>query len=334
MDINLQISEYGTKHLVYRNEPVDFDPIVEVAGCFCECDGKYLQLKRAKGTLQEGTWCMPAGKFESKELPSQAVIRETFEETGIQLEGVGYIGKFYVRGENYDYLYHAFHQKFPKYPKVLLSKEHDEYRWMTFEETFKMPLILGSREIIHHFKTRNVKTKLSRKSFYFMRHGEIDIPCDLNLSDSASLNANGKVQSLGMQNAVSSLSIESVCFSPILRARETKDILVKDLDVTHHEIHNLSECSTDTWKKMVQIEEKQGYPISIEVENFMLSVLEGMNTALEVDSLPLIVAHGGVHWAMCYHLMLEDHPWKVDYCKLLHFEPVGTAGWKVNQILA
>ena len=320
--------------LVYSSPPENFDPIVQVAGCFCTFGRKHLQLKRAKGTVQECSWTMPGGKIESGETQVQSAIRETFEETGIRLEESELIkfGELYVRHEDYDYTYHIFHHEFSDFPHVSLSKEHTEFKWVTFEEVFDMPLMLGSHEIIHYFRTRASRVALPRKSFYFIRHGEIDLQPDSNPNDSTPLNARGKLQSEEVKGVVSSLPIESVCFSPMLRAQETKDILTQGLDIKHHEVSKLEECSLDIWRKILRLEEAPGYPIAIEVENFMFSVLAGMHTALDKSNLPLIVAHGGVHWVICYHLMIKNHSWKIDNCLLLRFDPVGKTEWRVTPV--
>ena len=65
-------------HIVY------FDPKVAVV-VFIEQDEQVLLVRRANDPGR-GKWAMPAGFVEWNEPPEQAAIRETMEETGLQVE--------------------------------------------------------------------------------------------------------------------------------------------------------------------------------------------------------------------------------------------------------
>lgn len=56
-----------------------------VAGCIIIKDGKTLMLKHKK----IGAWLPPGGHVEPEEFPYEAAIRETKEETGIDVELIG-----------------------------------------------------------------------------------------------------------------------------------------------------------------------------------------------------------------------------------------------------
>lgn len=55
-------------------------------------DGRYLLIKEAKAGC-ENTWCVPAGRIEKNESITTAAIRETKEESGIDIipEGIFFI---------------------------------------------------------------------------------------------------------------------------------------------------------------------------------------------------------------------------------------------------
>jgi ADP-ribose pyrophosphatase YjhB (NUDIX family) len=55
------------------------------AGAIIEEEGRLLLLQRTQQPFA-GDWNLPAGYVEADESPRQAVIRETFEETGLQVE--------------------------------------------------------------------------------------------------------------------------------------------------------------------------------------------------------------------------------------------------------
>ena len=78
---------------------------------------------------------LPGGEIEPDESPEAALCRETYEETGIQLDqaDVTQAGKrqFEAFGREYDlYLFVA---RVSERPKVTISWEHDQYAWMPLE---------------------------------------------------------------------------------------------------------------------------------------------------------------------------------------------------------
>lgn len=129
------------------------------------------------------------------------------------------------------------------------------------------------------------------------------------------------------------MSFESICYSPIQRAVETKDILVSGLVAEQEAIMELSECKAHVWTKMVLLEDGISSEICSEVQNFLGRVRRGLAAALQKKAPTLLVAHGGVHWALCYHLSIENHPWKIGNCQLVHFQPVGEEGWRAEIIV-
>lgn len=112
-------------------------------------------MHRAKGTFQENTWGVPAGKMETGESPIDAVVRETREETGVQLnrKKLRQVGLLYMRLPHIDYTYHMFGYELENRPDVQLSHEHEEYRWLTVDEILELPLISGGVEALEHFLT-------------------------------------------------------------------------------------------------------------------------------------------------------------------------------------
>ncbi len=66
------------KKVVYRQLKVG-------AGCIIEDGESILLVQRARSPFQD-TWNLPAGYVEYDELPSEAAIRETLEETGLEVE--------------------------------------------------------------------------------------------------------------------------------------------------------------------------------------------------------------------------------------------------------
>ncbi|MCI5053177.1 MAG: GNAT family N-acetyltransferase [Simkaniaceae bacterium] len=144
------------KLLIYRQPPNDYNPIVEVASCYLECQGRYLFLERSDQVAQPGTWGVPAGKFEEGECPLEAANRELLEETGIENLKLLPLKPLYIRGPEIDFTFHRFRTSLQTFPKVTLSQEHTGYRWVSYSEAKKLPLIFGAEhllfEMYHHFE--------------------------------------------------------------------------------------------------------------------------------------------------------------------------------------
>lgn len=322
---------------VFRVRPKDFFPQVEVAGCYILYKDKYLFLYRSLGKPQECTWGVPAGKMEKGETPFQTVNREVFEEVGVELDKdlLKSTAPLYVRYPHMDFIYHMFTQEFLDLPEIRLSDEHQDYAWISLEEAQNMPLISGGIEAFYHFLALERQPKLERKGFYFIRHGQTDVNANPHIKRAdydLPLNTKGKEQAHLAKHVVSNLCLNSVCHSPIQRAVETKDILKEVLAIEHHEDEFLSECKADIWMKMVRLERGRGYRVCSEVKSFLTKAITGVSKALEKNGPVLIVAHGGVHWAICYHLMIEDHPWKIGNCEVVHFEPIDELKWRARVI--
>lgn len=320
---------------VFRVKPQDFSPVVEVAACYIEFDGKILFLKRALGKPEGEKWGIPAGKVEQGESIREAVIRETFEETRIILKEkqLKFVGKLFVRKPGIDYVYHIYHFKPVHFPDVILNDEHQEYRWLSMGEVVNFPVMSGGLEALYHFKALVNQPKLARKPFYFIRHGETDAnadPKNKRVDYDLPLNNRGRNQAQLARKDIADVPLMTVCFSPIQRAVETKDILVSSLALEHVELEDLSECKAHIWTKMVRLEEGEGFHVCDDVENFLARAIRGLDSALEKKSPTLVVAHGGIHWALCYHLSIENHPWKIGNCELVHFQPVGDGDWKAE----
>jgi 8-oxo-dGTP pyrophosphatase MutT (NUDIX family) len=84
------------------------------------------------------------------ETPIEAAIRELIEETDITLDrsDLESFGKLYIRKSHISYICHLFRAKLKQMPKVQLSFEHTAFQWVTPLEREKLPLILGSKELL------------------------------------------------------------------------------------------------------------------------------------------------------------------------------------------
>ena len=133
--------------------PENFKSALEVAGCFCEYEGKILYLKRHPEKHQGNFWGIPGGKLDPNESPEEAVIREISEETGLVIlpEDLEYIGPEYAR-HHLEYIFLVYRAPLRTEPTLNIGlAEHTEGRWVTITEALGLPLMAGGKEALNHY---------------------------------------------------------------------------------------------------------------------------------------------------------------------------------------
>lgn len=106
--------------------------------CAVEKSGKFLVIRRSQTDRKwPGVWEFPGGKIEENESPLEAAVRETREETGLNVEIVKNfsVHKVYFF-ENEKIIYYFLAR--PKTKKVKLSYEHDKFKWLSKNEILKI----------------------------------------------------------------------------------------------------------------------------------------------------------------------------------------------------
>ena len=169
------------------------------------------------------------------------------------------------------------------------------------------------------------------KEFYFIRHGQTDynIRADhdkIEHPPHIPLNATGRAQALAIAPVISTLPIKTICCSPYLRAQETKKLIAEKLAVDAIDMEDLGECNAQIWIEMFT-NQKSDLSLSFEQR-----VKKGLDAALEKEGPVLIVAHGGVHWAICSLLNIANHHYAVDNCIPIHFSQV-EGEWKARVLV-
>ncbi len=165
---------------------------------------------------------------------------------------------------------------------------------------------------------------IHKKEFYFIRHGQTDyniLPNHYKVDHPSEvpLNATGRTQANRIEPLIAALPIKTVCCSPFIRAQETKEIVTSRLNATHHELEELGECSAAVWQEMAA--KKLAAPLHPEghIRHFLERVRHGVNRALSQEGPVLIIAHGGIHFAICSWMNLTNHDWAVDNCVPIRF---------------
>jgi len=113
-------------------------------------NNKLLTLKRSSKSNNPGLWDLPGGNMIYGELHDEALIREIFEETGkteiSKPKPVIVTSKFANDGELFR-LFIGYKSTTSKI-NVVLSDEHSEYKWVSYDEFINMDTKDAIKEVV------------------------------------------------------------------------------------------------------------------------------------------------------------------------------------------
>lgn len=125
---------------------------VRVVDCYvfrCTDEGiRFLLMKRNKNKIYEHLWQGVAGKIEPGETAANAAIRELKEETGLSplnMFVADHVSRFYEAHEDRINLVPVFGIEVNS-DKVILSKEHVDFKWVTIDEGLKKLIWNGQKK--------------------------------------------------------------------------------------------------------------------------------------------------------------------------------------------
>ncbi len=98
---------------------------------------EFLLLKRSENQLYPNIWQMVTGKIREKEKAYETVMREIKEETNLSIKNlfvVPHVNPFYNSTENSMNLVPVFVAIVPSDSKVVISDEHQKYKWVVKKE--------------------------------------------------------------------------------------------------------------------------------------------------------------------------------------------------------
>jgi len=124
---------------------------IDVVTAFLESDGQILILRRSKSvkTMKE-KWGAVSGYVENRDPLSQAFM-EVYEETGLDSSAIRLIRSgdvlTVIDPENPETSYDVHPFLFQsKSRKIILSREHDQFRWISIKELWKYDTVPKLKE--------------------------------------------------------------------------------------------------------------------------------------------------------------------------------------------
>ncbi|GAL11771.1 NTP pyrophosphohydrolase including oxidative damage repair enzymes [Vibrio astriarenae] len=129
--------------------PVNTSIVSGVALSQVDGETKMLLMKRAKGDF----WCHVAGSIEGSETGVDAIQREFYEETQIQVShlfNAQFLEQFYEPHVNVIQLIPVFVVQCPPAQVIKLNHEHTEYRWCTLEEALALTPYPSQHAVYKH----------------------------------------------------------------------------------------------------------------------------------------------------------------------------------------
>lgn len=161
------------------------------------------------------------------------------------------------------------------------------------------------------------KNLIPQIPFYFVRHGQTD----WNLKNliqghtDIPLNAIGIEQAKSVAPLLVNQGITQIISSPLVRAYKTAEIINEVLQVPLQVHEGLKErflgklegtVKTEAALTNVKINYTQSAEDSEHVDDFKKRIAETLHEILHADHVTLIVAHGGVYWALVNMYGFED----------------------------
>jgi dATP pyrophosphohydrolase len=132
--------------------------VPEICARFVDChifrrppagDEQWLMMLRAPHILLGGTWQMVSGTLEPGEKAYEAAARELWEETGLRplhFYQASYVNRFYIAATDQIVLSPVFCAEVAPDAAVVLSGEHTDFAWVSWEEAMRRLPWPGQRE--------------------------------------------------------------------------------------------------------------------------------------------------------------------------------------------
>ncbi|MBI2344636.1 histidine phosphatase family protein [Candidatus Dependentiae bacterium] len=174
---------------------------------------------------------------------------------------------------------------------------------------------------------------LGLSEFYFVRHGQTNFNIKKELKNwNMSINDVGVQQIKSLKDSIKELSIRNLFFSPLIRARETKNIIQKYLRVCEVSLPEIKEAQEGLYSEILSLKNSNKCLCSRALKKFLNRLSRGIFKILECPKLSLVVGHGTVYAGICYILDVNTDIWRINNGSLVHFYQNKDGSWQVELI--
>jgi 8-oxo-dGTP pyrophosphatase MutT (NUDIX family) len=131
-------------------QTIDLDPKVQVVTVFLQKEERFLVLQRARKDAQYRLWGIPGGKLEQEEDPVKGLLRELYEETGLELSSQSFqllgtaLSHTPTDGQYGLYIYHS--HLLNEQEISINTSEHYAFKWVTLDEFKELSLLTAQFE--------------------------------------------------------------------------------------------------------------------------------------------------------------------------------------------
>ena len=121
------------------------EKVIPTVQIYLEKDNKYLMLYRnkKKNDMNQGKWLGVGGHVEEGETPLEAVIRETKEETGLDLKSAEY--RAIISFVNDDYVEIIYQYTSSDFTGEVIDCDEGELKWIDKSEVLSLPMWEGDK---------------------------------------------------------------------------------------------------------------------------------------------------------------------------------------------
>lgn len=172
--------------------------------------------------------------------------------------------------------------------------------------------------------------------FYFLRHGEsannqLDI---VNGWTDCALSEVGREQARGVAARIGDKGIEVVCSSPLIRARETAEIVAAASGARLAVVEGLKERNWGIFENQPRSQVTDYFMVPEGGESWEIYRDRVWNAlvALPMQQNTLIVGHAGTMRVLRYSLGIGDITSRIPNARLLRFEPGATGVWSFREV--
>ncbi len=177
---------------------------------------------------------------------------------------------------------------------------------------------------------------ITRRAFWFLRHGQTDWNGAGRWQGRTDvpLNALGEEQARAAGPLLAGAGIEVICASPLQRARRTADLVAEALALPVVEVPGLEEFDVGPYEGRTEghwLAAWQADEVVPGIEPFpafRTRVAAAVNRALDHPGEVLVVAHGGVFWAL-ERLCGTGGLSRLPNCAPARLSPLEATSWRI-----